>query len=159
MKVLLPVDSSHCSIIAVETVFSRAWKEDTEFLILCVDQPVYYEYAVPPSAACVTELSKAREEHQRDLHTLVADTAKKLSEKLGCPAQGKVSEGAVAETILRTAREWNADLIVIGSHSRRGLERLFLGSVAEEVARKAECSVEIVRSRKDAPCHHNPVII
>jgi nucleotide-binding universal stress UspA family protein len=47
--------------------------------------------------------------------------------------------------IVEAAREWPADLIVIGSHGRKGLDRLFIGSVAESVARHAPCSVEIVR--------------
>ena len=48
--------------------------------------------------------------------------------------------------IVEAAREWPADLIVLGSHGRRGLDRLFLGSVAESVVRHAPCSVSIVRT-------------
>jgi nucleotide-binding universal stress UspA family protein len=47
--------------------------------------------------------------------------------------------------IIECAVAWNADLIVMGSHGRRGLDRLLLGSVAEAVMRHASCSVEIVR--------------
>ena len=50
--------------------------------------------------------------------------------------------------ILDQAREWRADLIVVGSHGRKGLEHFLMGSVSEAVARHAACSVEIVRPPK-----------
>ena len=46
---------------------------------------------------------------------------------------------------IEQASEWHADLIVMGSHGRKGLDRFLLGSVAESVMRYASCSVEIVR--------------
>jgi nucleotide-binding universal stress UspA family protein len=57
-----------------------------------------------------------------------------------------VEKGDVRLKIIDSAAEWNADLIVIGSHGRSGIPRLLLGSVAEFVARNALCSVEIVRA-------------
>jgi nucleotide-binding universal stress UspA family protein len=54
--------------------------------------------------------------------------------------------------ILEAAREWPADLIVLGTHGRSGFERLFLGSVAERVLRKAACPVLTApRRQEDAP--------
>jgi nucleotide-binding universal stress UspA family protein len=47
--------------------------------------------------------------------------------------------------IVDRAAEWHADLIVLGSHGRHGLDRFLIGSVSEYVARHAPCSVEIVR--------------
>jgi nucleotide-binding universal stress UspA family protein len=58
---------------------------------------------------------------------------------------GVVKEGYVIECILEEASDWNADLIVVGSHGRSGLSRLFLGSVAESVLTQAPCSVEIAK--------------
>ncbi len=49
--------------------------------------------------------------------------------------------------ILDEAAEWGADLIVLGSHGHRGVERFLLGSVSESVALHAYCSVEVVRSK------------
>jgi nucleotide-binding universal stress UspA family protein len=54
-------------------------------------------------------------------------------------------EGDPAAEILRVARETNADLIVMGTHGRRGLTRLLMGSAAEEVVRKASCPVLTVK--------------
>src|SRR5438093_11093555 len=50
------------------------------------------------------------------------------------------------KAILRTATERDCDLIVIGTHGRRGLRRLFAGSIAEEVVRGASCPVLVVKA-------------
>jgi nucleotide-binding universal stress UspA family protein len=54
-------------------------------------------------------------------------------------------EDEIRGAILDFAKDWKADLIVVGSHGRRGLTRFMLGSVAESIARHAHCSVWIVR--------------
>lgn len=55
--------------------------------------------------------------------------------------------GKPADELLSLAREVNADLIVVGSHSLHGLERLLVGSVSERVVRDAQCSVEVAREK------------
>jgi nucleotide-binding universal stress UspA family protein len=47
--------------------------------------------------------------------------------------------------IMDEAEKWGADLIVVGSHGHRGIERFLLGSVSEGVALHAKCSVEVIR--------------
>ncbi|MBL0214278.1 MAG: universal stress protein [Myxococcales bacterium] len=66
--------------------------------------------------------------------------------------------GKPAEEILWLAREVGADLIVMGSHSLHGLERLVLGSVSESVVRNASCSVEVVRSKSYGDVELIPVV-
>ena len=60
-------------------------------------------------------------------------------------AQRFVPMGDPAPSIAGAARDWAADLVVIGSHGREGVDRVLLGSVAEGVARRAPCPVLIVR--------------
>lgn len=72
------------------------------------------------------------------------------------PTDGTVRVGSPAHEILAVARHWDADLVVLGTHGRRGLPRFFLGSVAETVLRKAPCSALVippaaVRARKPEP--------
>lgn len=55
--------------------------------------------------------------------------------------------GPVAPPILREARKWRAELIVIGTHGRRGLRRAVMGSDAEEIVRTASVPVLLVRAR------------
>ena len=56
-----------------------------------------------------------------------------------------MTEGDVHEEIVRSAAEGGAGLIVMGTHGRRGLNRLLLGSVAESVSRRAHCAVLLIR--------------
>jgi nucleotide-binding universal stress UspA family protein len=57
-------------------------------------------------------------------------------------------EGLATEVILETADEYKADLIVMGTHGRSGIGRLLLGSVTEEVLRKAACPVLTVKAQR-----------
>ena len=53
--------------------------------------------------------------------------------------------GDARQIILDQAKDWGADLIVVGSHGYRGIDRFMLGSVSESVAMHAHCSVEVIR--------------
>ena len=67
------------------------------------------------------------------------------------PSGAKLSESisvllkSPREAILEEATAWGADLIVLGSHGRRGIDRFLMGSTAESVATHAKCSVEVLR--------------
>ncbi len=61
------------------------------------------------------------------------------------PVTPVVCFGKAADCLLKQAHERNASLILVGTHSRRGLEHLLVGSVAEEVVRNAPCSVLVAR--------------
>jgi nucleotide-binding universal stress UspA family protein len=67
------------------------------------------------------------------------------------PVEAHLKRGEPAETILDAAREYQADLVVMGSHGRTGLGRLLLGSVAEQVLRGATCPVLTVKQDVPAP--------
>jgi nucleotide-binding universal stress UspA family protein len=70
----------------------------------------------------------------------------------------RLEEGDPATQILRVAQETNCDLIVMGSHGRTGLDRLLMGSVAEEVVRRASCAVLTVKAPfPPAPPENDPV--
>jgi len=64
----------------------------------------------------------------------------------GIRVEHRFEEGDPAAEILRVAQEVLADVIIMGTHGRRGLERLLMGSVAEEVVRKACCLVLTVKT-------------
>jgi nucleotide-binding universal stress UspA family protein len=76
---------------------------------------------------------------------LVERVAKELV-SAGFKVKAAVEIEDIRETIIDSAAAWSADLIVVGSHGRRGIRRFTLGSVAEFVARHAKRSVEIVRT-------------
>jgi nucleotide-binding universal stress UspA family protein len=59
-----------------------------------------------------------------------------------------IQVGGSSEEIIKAAEAWGADLIVIGSHGRTGVQRVFFGSVAEAVMRHAPCPVVVVRAKE-----------
>ena len=75
---------------------------------------------------------------------MAAQAARKLS-SAGFRVTSLVSEGDARDVILKHSENWRADLIMVGSHGRTGLDRFLMGSVSEAVAHHARCSVEIVR--------------
>ncbi len=66
----------------------------------------------------------------------------------GVDATGFIYEGKAAEKIVELAQEQGADMIVMGTHAREGLDRLFFGSVANEVVKSAKCPVMTIRPEK-----------
>lgn len=68
----------------------------------------------------------------------------------GIEAKGQVLIGYAAEEILNRAREENVDLIVMGTHGRKGIDRILFGSVAEKVVKNADMPVLTIRPRAKA---------
>jgi nucleotide-binding universal stress UspA family protein len=67
-----------------------------------------------------------------------------------------VTTGSAAERIVSLAHSVDADLIIVGTHGRSGVKRLLLGSVAEEVVRRAPCGVLVIRPRDFLDGHKVP---
>lgn len=81
-------------------------------------------------------------EHREALDKLVAARRGSVTASFG---EATVEVGDPRDTIVRTAEAVKADLIVMGTHGRRGLSRVVMGSVAEDVIRHAPCPVLVVR--------------
>jgi len=143
MKILLAVDDSQFSEAAVRDVAAQAGRNGTEVLVLHVVQPIAATAPPQMAAGYAPEMEEAGKQG-RALVERVAQTLRGA----GVNAQTAVASGEVRERIIDYAVESGADLIVLGSHGRRGASRFLLGSVAESVARYAPCSVKIVRSRE-----------
>ena len=80
----------------------------------------------------------------------VLDAARRSAKQLGVEAEIVLREPLtkrVADEVLSEAKRWRADLIVMGTHGRRGLRRLVLGSDAEHIVRMAAVPVLLVRGR------------
>ena len=91
---------------------------------------------------------QAVEQQQRtEADTLVTQAAKTLR-NAGFQVTTAIETGDTKSVIIDSTKKWPADLIVLGPHGRKGLERFLLGSVSETVARHAPCSVQIVRIPK-----------
>jgi len=145
MRIVLAVDGSAFSDAAVQAVIAQAGSKDAEIRVLhAVEPPTLL--ATREMGGYDSALEKAWEVEKKHAQLLVEKTVELLRTK-GLKANGTVENGDAKSKILETAKEWPADLIVLGSHGRKGLEHFLLGSVSEAVARHADCSVEIVRIR------------
>ena len=141
MKVLMGIDDSKFSENVIQAVVTQLRTENTEVLVLHVLQPIVS--LAPPEMA--QGYAPELEDQEKPGHALVQRIANELR-KAGFKAETTVKIGDVRVSILDIAAEWHADLIVVGSLGRRGIQRFLLGSVADSVARHAKCSVEIVRT-------------
>jgi nucleotide-binding universal stress UspA family protein len=82
---------------------------------------------------------------REEAHKLIDEFRSRIS--LKSPVLGFAPIGAAASEIVQAAKDWPADLIVLGSHGRGGFRRALLGSVAEGVMRQASCPVMVVRGK------------
>ena len=140
-RILIAVDEGAIAAHAVDVGLDLAKTLGAEIaLIYVAEAPASYGSDTGISPAKFEEL--ARKEGQR----LVAGIRqrKRLSES----TLEFVESGNPTTEILKAAKAWPADLIVVGSHGRSGLDRAVLGSVAEGVVRKAPCPVLVVPTRK-----------
>jgi nucleotide-binding universal stress UspA family protein len=149
MKILLAIDDSEFSRAATNAVLREFSPVESEVHVLHVVEPLRLApattgFGVGPSIPA--DFAGTIEEWLDRAELLVSQTARTL-EAAGFRVQTSVQEGHAKSEILKFAEEWRPDLIVLGSHGRRGAERFLLGSVSEAIVRHAHCSVQIVRAK------------
>lgn len=145
MRVVIAIDDSGCSRLAIDAVANRHWSPATQFRVIHVVEPIVLQYGqiAPQAVELMIEAEQKLKLHGQEL---IDTTTSKLQSLFGDKAvAGEVLHGIVSDTIVEDAVEWQADLIVIGSHGRTGMDRMFLGSVAEKVVNRAPCSVDVVK--------------
>jgi len=140
MKILFATDGSNFSEAAAQMIAKQFRPQGCEVRVLTVVEPITTAAMPQMASGYYPEL----EDQKRAAKTLVELAAKILSEA-GFKTFPLVLAGDAKTVIIDEAADWHADLIVLGSHGRKGLGRFLLGSVSEAVARHTSCSVEIVR--------------
>ncbi|HEV8532320.1 MAG TPA: universal stress protein [Methylomirabilota bacterium] len=143
-RILHPTDFSRASSAAFARAVALARADHAQLFLLHVlapPMPIGGEGYVAPQVYEDLEAS-ARQYAEKRLGALQAK-----ARKSGARVTGMLLEGVADDQIIRAARRRKADLIVIGTHGRTGLARLFLGSVASRVVAGARCPVLTVRGR------------
>ncbi len=146
MKILLAIDDSKYSEAAVNAVIDQANPADTVVKLLHVLEPFPVGLAEGLGSKQSPDFTAARLELRKEANEFLAKTAERLR-SAGLETAYSLEEGEAREVILDYAGRWPADLIVVGSHGRKGLDRFLIGSVSDAVIRHAPCSVEIARTR------------
>jgi nucleotide-binding universal stress UspA family protein len=141
-RILVPLVGSACAQQALEIAMSLAKAEHAELEICSVVDPIVVCGTMPPSPGLDLLLRDLEIEARR-----LVTTAVQGAHVAGIEASGETIMGAPFDKILEVANQVKADAIVMGTHGRTGLRRLFLGSVAESVLRAAPCPVIVVREK------------
>lgn len=140
--ILVPIDGSETSMRAVEKAAALAKAFSSEVTAVYVLDPYPFTGVGADFAYGQAQyLNAATSEANKSL-----EEAKAALDAAGVSAKTMVGEGhAIHETVVRVGQTVGADLIVMGSHGRRGLEKLVLGSVAQRVLQTAHVPVLVVR--------------
>lgn len=142
-RILVPLDGSACANQALGIAMSLAKTEGAELVFCSVVDPMVICGTTPPSPAVDLLLRDVETEARR-----LVTTAVQRAHVAGIHAEGEMRRGVPFDEILKLAQRAKADAIVMGTHGRTGLRRLFLGSVAESVLRNAPCPVIVVREKE-----------
>src|SRR5512139_1289242 len=144
-RILVAVDGSPTARVALQEAIKLGKELQAQFRVVHVVDLVALDWMDGGDIGDVTEAI-------RQAGLQVFEKAEEELRKAGMSAEMKLLEietrgHHIAEMLVNEAAAWSADLLVIGSHGRRGVSRLLLGSVAEGVAREAAIPVLIVRGK------------
>ncbi len=145
-NILITVDNSAYSKAALSWLQGIHWAPETKFKVATIVQPLVDSF---DSVGSITDATNLTRQHD-DLIGMAKSEVTKLSADLAAAVGPKnvsieVGEGDPRDVIINIATSWKADLIVMGSHGRTGLDKFLLGSISQAVALHAPCSVAIVR--------------
>lgn len=146
-RILVPVDGSPTSGLGLREAIGFAKAQKARLQLVHVVDVHNALTAGAESGAYMADLTPALKQRGRRILAKGAELARKAG--LGCETVLlETLTGPAAEAIVRQARKWRADLIVIGTHGRRGLRRLVMGSDAEQIVRNASVPVTLVRGKE-----------
>lgn len=149
-RILVPVDFSDCSLDALEYATVVAQQAKASLTLLHVLEPV--SYGLDFAFTHVGTREQVRELWTKRLEELTA-----VLKTTHVPVESQLRGGLPSDSILDYAKTRPCDLIVMGTHGRRGVSHALSGSVAEAILRKAHCPVLTVRSLKFGPGHSRVV--
>lgn len=146
-KILMATDFSDASAPAWRRATEMAAEDRAELLVAHAYTPPHFGELGPIAPRLYDECDEyLRSEVEKKLQLLINDAAKS-----GVAARPLVLAGNPEEAIVDAASEYKADLVIMGTHGRKGMSRFFLGSVASRVIATAPCAVLTVRVDHTAP--------
>lgn len=148
MKILIAIEDEKFGQAMADFITEHQWPEDTEIRLLHAMEPIYLgEVSGYPTAL----IASIHEERKRAAKSLLLNIGTQIAKKLpAMPIVEEVQEGSPKHLIVQTAKDWQADLIVMGSHGRSGIGQFLLGSVSMSVLSAAPCSVMVVKLAKES---------
>ena len=152
-KILVPVDGSDTSAAGLNEAIKLAKIHGSQLCLMHIVNEFILDYTYVPS-----QYSQDLFESLRKAGQEILDAAETSVQRQGIKPHCVLVEsigGIAADLILEQAKDWRAELIVMGTHGRRGIFRLAMGSDAEQVVRASVVPVLLVRglavSKRAAP--------
>jgi nucleotide-binding universal stress UspA family protein len=150
-RILVPVDFSACSDAALDYAVFLARRFDAALeLIHVMEWPPASVRGTPADAIVTPHAIADEDQRQREGVDAAMRERVKVAEAALVQARGQVERGEPTTLILRAAESIGCDIIVLGTHGRRGLARLVLGSVAEQIVRQSGFPVLVVHGEASA---------
>lgn len=143
-KILVPVDGSPTSTHALEAAVQMARESSGEVRLLHLIDDLPYVAAYESTGLYAAELDKTL----REAGTRILADARALTEKAGVRCDVELIDQfglRLGEAVAEAVKRWGADLVVVGTHGRRGIGRVVMGSGAEQVIRLAPVPVLVMR--------------
>lgn len=143
-RILVPIDGSATSSRALTAAIGMAQAFKGSLRLMYVVDEAAYVTGYDPSGGYSGDLLRVmRESGQK-----ILDEGLMLAKAAGIEADSMLFDTfgeRLGETVANAAKQWNADLVVVGTHGRRGFSRLLLGSGAEQIIRLAPVPVLTIR--------------
>jgi nucleotide-binding universal stress UspA family protein len=147
IRLIVAIDGSQGSIVALDTVKTRNFPEQTDVqLIGVIDTRI--------ATVAISELPEVARWAQTNRHgegAWLGEILKAQCEKLrnvGLKASMIIEEGDPKQILLQYADQWKADCIFVGARGLTAIDRFLLGSVSTAISARAHCSVEVIHQRK-----------
>ena len=143
-RILLAVDlNEKDDSVVSEKAITLAKSTGAEISLIHVVEPIF-NYGIPPGS----ELKVS--EWEQELEATAKEQLKKTGKKLSVATERQyLGVGQIRQQILNTADKIKADMIVVGTHSRHGLNKLIMGDTAEDMLQSAKCDVLAVHINQD----------
>src|ERR671930_86804 len=144
-RILYATDYSQASERALDQAVQLAKQNGAELWVVHVLEPIT-PYVTGDDYGSTELYLRLEETNKKDAQSSMQKLMQKLK-KLKVNAKSLLLKGSTHDQIIKAARSKKADMIVIGTHGRTGLTKLFMGSVAGKVVSTAQCPVLTVRGK------------
>ena len=145
-RILVPVDGSHTSTLGLSEAIKLSKAEGAKLRLIHVVDDLIMSGGFDGAADYAGNLIETLHEGGKNILKI----AESLVQMHGLDSESVMLEhlgGQAASLIVEDAKKWKADLIVLGTHGRRGIKRLVMGSDAEEIVRTSPVPILLVRSK------------
>ncbi len=145
MKVLLAIDGSKASECVVNELKNLNLDKNSEIIVLSAVERSTPVMAEPFGGAVFEYEAQIEKQNLEAAREILKETKEKIEKDFDCYVKTEVILGSPKYAIVEKSKEWQMDLVILGSHGYRLWERVLLGSVSAFVSQHAECSVLISR--------------